>query len=80
MVTCLDADRNLPSAEELLSCSLDDLLRWMRYRGSSVNLGWGEDIDQWECSWITSGRRFTCVSATARGAAYGAARKGIEGP
>lgn len=34
----------------------------MQERGSSVVLTWGEDDDLWECSWITSGRRFTAHS------------------
>lgn len=39
----------------------DSLLNFMVNRGSSLELGWGEDHG-WECSWITGGERFTAVS------------------
>jgi hypothetical protein len=43
------------------SISLRELLHRMADHGSSVVLTWGEDTDQWECSWITRGQRFTAV-------------------
>ena len=48
---------------------LGGLLVWMRRYGSSVLLTWGEDTGQWECSWITGGRRYTGWHSTATGAA-----------
>lgn len=43
----------------LRSSSVTDALGWMAVHGSSVVLNWGEDDNLWECSWITSGKRFT---------------------
>lgn len=37
----------------------DEMLEWMQVHGSSVILNWAEDDNLWECSWITSGKRFT---------------------
>jgi len=37
-------------------------LTWMQDKGSSVLLNWGEDDNQWECSWITGGERYTGFS------------------
>ena len=34
-------------------------LRFMAAGGSSVTLNYGEDSGNWECSWISGGRRFT---------------------
>ena len=34
-------------------------LCFMQAHGSSVTLNYGEDTDYWECSWITSGKRFS---------------------
>jgi hypothetical protein len=45
----------------------DRALELMRRNGSSVTLNWGEDTGQWECSWITGGKRFTYTSDTASG-------------
>lgn len=36
----------------------------MKERGSSVILNWGEDTNCWECSWITSGKRYVGVSTS----------------
>ena len=47
----------------LRSDHVPDLLGWMAAHGSSVILNWGEDNNQWECSWITGGNRFTAVRA-----------------
>ena len=41
---------------------LTDALRKMATMGQSVTLNWGEDIDLWECSWISGGKRFTGFS------------------
>jgi hypothetical protein len=48
-----------------------DFLAYMKQRGSSLTLDWGDDTDQWECSWISSGDRFVGV---ARSPALAAAR------
>lgn len=37
-------------------------LAWLKERGSSVELNWGEDTDMWECSIISGGDRFTGVA------------------
>ena len=37
-------------------------LAFMQEHGSSVTLNWGEDTGDWECSWITSGDRFSGYS------------------
>jgi hypothetical protein len=34
------------------------LLQFMRERGTSVTLNWGEDTDAWEATWITVGDRY----------------------
>jgi hypothetical protein len=34
-------------------------LTWMKDKGTSVLLNWGEDDNVWECSWITGGKRYT---------------------
>lgn len=44
-----------------LNANVTDMLGWMTTRGSSVTLDWGEDNNQWECSWITGGNRFTGI-------------------
>jgi len=44
------------------------MLEWMAIHGSSVLLNWGEDDNQWECSWITSGTRFTAIRSEIPGA------------
>lgn len=49
----------------ILHASLTDTLGWMASRGQSVILNYGEDNRQWECSWITGGRRFTAVRGEA---------------
>lgn len=36
-----------------------DMLLDMQIHGQSVTLNWGEDNNLWECSWITSGRRYS---------------------
>jgi len=40
-----------------------DMLGWMAAHGQSVLLNWSEDDGQWECSWITGGKRLTAVRA-----------------
>ncbi len=37
------------------------VLLFMTEHGQSVTLNWGEDDGLWECSWITSGERFTAL-------------------
>ena len=48
---------------ELCKCLNSDsvvgILEWMAAHGQSVLLNYGEDDQHWECSWITSGERFT---------------------
>jgi len=46
--------------------TLEDTLLWMRDRGSSVDLNYGEDNDIWETSWITSGVRYVGISKEIR--------------
>jgi len=48
--------------------SVEEALQWMKVHGSSVCLNYGEDNDLWECSWITSGKRYTGFSKEVRGA------------
>ncbi len=43
---------------------LQIILSYMQRRGSSVILNWGEDDEQWECSWITDGKRYTAFSGS----------------
>jgi hypothetical protein len=45
-----------------------DLVSLMQAQGSSFTLNWGEDNDQWECSWITSGTRYTAFGGTMQAA------------
>lgn len=62
---------------------LAENLEWMRQRGTSVILNWGEDTDLWECSWIANGERFTGFSddpLDATRAAYIAAQKKAAAP
>lgn len=40
------------------------ILTHMQRNGSSVVLNWGEDTEQWECSWITGGERYTTFSGS----------------
>lgn len=61
----------------ILNANTVDMLGWMSVRGQSVSLNWGEDNRQWECSWISSGKRFTGVRGDIPSAirdAIGAAR------
>lgn len=55
-------------------------LEQMRERGSSVILNWGEDTNCWECSWITSGKRYTGVSTNPHEAVRLALLKFVEAP
>ena len=41
-----------------VASELPRLLNYMRERGSSLILNWGEDNNLWECSWITGGKRY----------------------
>jgi hypothetical protein len=43
--------------------SLYGALLFMARHGSSVVLNYGEDTEQWECSWIVNGRRFVGIEA-----------------
>jgi hypothetical protein len=59
---------------------LERLMAFMQRHGSSVLLNWGEDTGQWECSWITSGTRYTGLAGGALEAArdaYYHARAGV---
>lgn len=42
--------------------STAERLVWMSEYGSSIDLNYGEDNNLWECSWITSGKRYTAFS------------------
>lgn len=44
-----------------LNCNVTDMLGWMSVHGQSVILNYGEDNQQWECSWVTGDIRFTGV-------------------
>ena len=46
-------------------------LTWMKDKGSSVLLNWGEDDNLWECSWITGGKRYTCATKNMTSAIVG---------
>lgn len=37
------------------------ILGRMQQMGSSVDLNWGEDTGTWECSWISSGKRYAAT-------------------
>ena len=41
---------------------VSDALQKMANEGASVLLSYGEDTLQWECSWITGGKRYTGVN------------------
>lgn len=47
----------------LNSSSILSILGWMAAHSQSIGLNYGEDNQQWECSWITGGERFTAVRA-----------------
>lgn len=51
------------------------LLSFMGMHGQSVTLNWGEDDNLWECSWITSGTRFTTLAKNYEDAIAQTARK-----
>jgi hypothetical protein len=40
------------------------MLEFMRERGSSISLNWGEGTDCWECAWITGGNRYFGVNSS----------------
>lgn len=46
--------------------TVEQTLEWMKAHGQSVMLTWGEDNNCWECSWITSGARYTGVQQDMR--------------
>ncbi len=50
-------------------------LTWMKDKGSSVLLNWGEDGNLWECSWITGGKRYTGHSTNLTAAIVGSLLK-----
>ena len=58
---------------------LQIVLSYMQGRGSSVDLNYGEDTGQWECSWITSGERTTTVAADPTEAARACLQGGCAG-
>jgi len=55
--------------------SLEETLLWMKDKGSSVDLNYGEDTDAWECSWITGGERYTGVNKEIRLSVLGSLNK-----
>ena len=65
----------LETGEIPLNFPTDSLLLGMQAMGSSVDLNWDEDTDLWECSWITSGERFTGFSKNPNTAARQAVLK-----
>jgi hypothetical protein len=44
-----------PAAAEVIAARLEE----MKAKGSSIVLNWAEDDNLWECSWISSGKRYT---------------------
>ena len=58
--------------------AIGHILSEMAKGGSSVLLNWGEDDNLWECSWITSGVRFTAFEADAETAVRVCAKKVID--
>lgn len=66
-----------PYSSEWRSCG--DLIDWMKERGSSFDLNYGEDNGCWECSWVTGGRRFTGFADAPQRAVCEAALRGVEG-
>jgi hypothetical protein len=48
--------------EDQIPSRINVLLRAMKAAGNSLVLSWGEDTGLWECSWITSGKRYVGVS------------------
>ena len=54
------------------------LLLNMKEHGQSVTLNWGEDNGLWECSWITSGKRYSGFSDNMLSAVLTAYMKAIE--
>lgn len=40
----------------------EERVEWLRSRGSSLMLSWGEDTGLWEVSWITGGKRYSHTS------------------
>jgi hypothetical protein len=59
---------------------LENLLNWMRDKGTSVLINWGEgeDSDLWECSWITSGKRYVSHKETVSAAVADSFLKGTD--
>lgn len=51
--------RELLQHDLTANTDLAAILGRMQQMGSSVDLNWGEDTGAWECSWISSGKRFT---------------------
>jgi hypothetical protein len=47
---------------EPVTVDLKEALTWLKRRCSSVLLNWGEDTDNWECSFISAGERYTAIS------------------
>jgi hypothetical protein len=55
--------RNLPHFSSEYSANRI-LIRFMQVHGSSLNLSWDEESNQWTCSWITGGIRFNGIADT----------------
>lgn len=50
-------------------------LTWMKDKGSSVILSWGDDNNQWACSWATGGKPYTDTHENMTAAIVGALLK-----
>ncbi len=70
--TIEDIIQNLQQAD---NNAIPRALTWMKDKGSSVSLNWGEDDNQWECSWITGGKRYTDCSENMTSAIVGSLLK-----
>lgn len=58
-----------------MQMNVEQWIDFLKQRGSSLILNWGEDNDCWEVDWITSGKRYRGVSkllTTALSDAYSA--------
>jgi hypothetical protein len=60
--------------------NLSENLGHMQRHGQSVQLSWGEDTGLWECSWITSGERYTAFSRYPTTAAQSVRDKAYAAP
>lgn len=64
--------------QALLRSELHAMLGYMQEHGSGVACSWSEDNELWECSWISSGMRFSGLSHDLSVAARTALRKALE--